>query len=535
MTIDNAVIPGEPAPAESQTMAEEVSRHVAATIGGTKTIYPTMLLSDFYKCGESHTQQYPKGTQFIYAGWTPRESRIKGITEVVAFGFQALIQEWLIDYFDVHFFSRPLEEVEAEYVRVIRYTLNVEEPHVQHIRDLHNLGYLPIEIKAVPEGEVVPIRCPMLTIENTDERFFWLTNFLETLFSCEAWQPSTSATIARTYRQDLELAAETTGADKDFVLFQGHDFSMRGMEGVVPAAKSGGAHLLSFRGTDTIPAICWLEHYYGANIEIELVGTSIPATEHSVMCAHGQMTDEDEIAAFRYLMTEVYPTGMVSIVSDTRDFWNVLSVVLPALKDDIMARDGKVVIRPDSGDPVDILCGTQNDYDTVPVRKGAVEMLYDLFGGTTNALGYRELDSHIGIIYGDSITMEREQQIWRRLAKKKFSSSNFVLGIGSYTYQLQTRDTFGFALKSIWCMILGVEHNIFKDPATDIGKMKKSNVGRVVVVREGGVLHCIDGLTLETQKEYTDRDVLQVIFRDGKPTNITTLAEVRERLWPTAA
>lgn len=408
----------------------------------SKTIYPASLLCDFYKV--SHREQYPEGTETVYATWTPRTSRIKGIDSVVAFGFQGFVQEYLIDYFNEHFFSRPATSVLAEYERYMKFTLGVAAPDTYHIEALHNLRYLPVLIKAVPEGTSIPTRVPMLTIENTIPEFFWVTNYLETLMSCALWQPSTSATLAREYRTLLDKWAEITSSDPDFVQFQGHDFSMRGMGGLDAACTSGAGHLLSFVGTDTIPAIAYLEKYYGADIETGLVGCSVAATEHSVMCAGGA---DDEFETYRRLIEDVYPTGIVSIVSDTWDLWQVLTNTIPKLRDSIIARDGKVVIRPDSGDPVDIICGI--DFPAAvgmesfafdmrtPAQKGVVELLWDTFGGTVNDKGFKELDSHIGAIYGDAITLQRADEICKRLAAKGFASTNIVFGIGSFTYQYE--------------------------------------------------------------------------------------------------
>lgn len=489
--------------------------------------FPPTLLCDFYKI--SHREQYPPGTESVYSTWIPRASRLSGVTEVVAFGFQAFIQEYLIDYFNNNFFDRPKQVVLDEYKRVIKYTLGVEDPDASHLEELWNLGYLPLEIKAVPEGTLVPLRVPMATIENTHPDFFWLTNYIETLFSAECWMPSTSATMAWEYRKALTKSAAETGVDPEFVPFQAHDFSMRGMSKVGAAASSGAGHLLSFTGTDTIPAILFLEQFYGGNVENELIGASIPATEHSVMCAYGQ----DELESFRRIITEVYPSGFVSIVSDTWDLWEVLTKVLPELKDEIMARDGKVVIRPDSGDPVDIICGTDS-YDFglgTPAHKGVIELLWDVFGGTVNDQGYKVLDPHIGAIYGDSITPERSQAISDRLKAKGFADYT-VRGVGSYTYQHVTRDTFGFALKSTWAMINGEEVQIFKDPVTDDGT-KKSLTGRVIVANAdefGIVVH--DGLNLaqESLVEAQGVNLLKTVFIDGKADNVQTLAEIRARL-----
>jgi len=488
-----------------------------------KTTYPATLLCDFYKV--SHREQYPAGTEKIYSTWTPRTSRIEGIDKVVAFGYQAFAQEYLVDYFNYNFFLRPLEEVVMEYRRVIKFALGIPNPDVSHIVALHDLGYLPLHIKAVKEGTLIPIRVPMLTVENTIPEFFWVTNYIETLMSLSLWKPSTSATIALEYRKILDSYCVKTGGDPIMVQFQAHDFSMRGMDRVEASAISGAGHLLSFTGTDSIPAIMLLENYYGADIEKELVGCSIPATEHSVMCAYGQ----DELSSYKRIITEVYPSGLVSIVSDTWDLWSVLNNVIAPLKSDILARDGKVVIRPDSGDPSDIICGNYLS-PNIYARKGVIQMLWDIFGGTINAKGFKELDPHIGAIYGDAITLERCENICRRLMDKGFASTNIVFGVGSFTYQYNTRDTFGFALKSTYAKINGEEKFLFKDPVTDNG-VKKSNTGMVAVVRSPEKdTYCIDGLTSYGRDNWERADLLEDIFLDGKVLRTQNLSEIRQIL-----
>jgi len=486
-----------------------------------------MLLCDFYKI--SHREQYPEGTERVYATWTPRGSRIKHIKEVVNFGAQAFIKNYLIDFFNEAFFDRSKEKVVAEYSRIIKHTLGIATPPTQHIEDLHDLGYLPLEIKALPEGTLVPMRVPMLTIENTNDKFFWLTNYIETLASAEMWKPVTSATLAYQYRKLLDTYASETGGPKDFVQFQGHDFSMRGSGSLQSAIASGAGHLLSFSGTDTIPAVMYLEQFYNADVEKELVGTSIPATEHSVMCAYGQ----DELASYKRIITEVYPTGPVSIVSDTWDLWKVLSHVIEPLKDVILARDGgpesldKVVIRPDSGDPVKIVCGDPEAAFGSAEFRGVVECLWDIFEGTINEKGFKELDPHIGCIYGDAITFDRCAEICARLKAKGFASTNMVYGIGSYTYQYNTRDTFGFALKSTSVTINGDEKQIYKDPKTDDG-LKKSQRGRVQVITDVGTLTCVDQL-LSTDIEAAGNR-LETVFLDGLLVKDQSLREIRERI-----
>lgn len=479
------------------------------------------LLCDFYKV--SHKDQYPKGTEKIYSTWIPRTSRNEEINEVVAFGFQGFIKEYLIDFFNNEFFSVGVESICAEYERYMKFTLGVQNPDSSHIRELHQLGYMPIKIVAVPEGTKVPLRVPMLTIENTKPEFFWATNYLETIMSAELWLPSTSATLANKYREILEYWAMKTVGNVGHVQFQGHDFSMRGMTSLHSAATSGAGHLLSFVGTDTIPAIMYHEEFYNANIENELVGTSIPATEHSVQCTFG----DDELY-FRTMISEVYPQGFVSIVSDGYDYWKMISDVIPSLKDIIMARDGKVVVRPDSGDPVKIICGDNTSSDSF-VRKGTVESLWETFGGTVNELGYKELDSHIGVIYGDAITIERANEICRQLESKGFASSNIVFGIGSYTYQYNTRDTFGFALKATYAVVNGQGIKIFKDPKTDDG-VKKSLKGMVGVAKNpDGSLRYVDDLN-ELQWSNLRNNIMQVIFKDGKLLVDDSLQQIRDRI-----
>lgn len=494
-----------------------------------RVYYPATLLCDFYKV--SHKEQYPANTEKIYSTWTPRATRMPRAYEVVSFGFQAFIKEYLIKYFNEMFFNRNIEDVVLEYKRVLKFTLGIDDADASHIEDLHKLGYLPIKIMAAPEGTLIPIRVPMLTIENTDSKFFWLTNYLETLMSCQLWQPITSATIAFEYRKILEKYAKETVSNVNAVGFQGHDFSMRGMSSLETAKASGAGHLLSFEGTDTIPAIMYMEEFYNANIENELIGTSIPATEHSVQCSYGK---EDELETYKHLITNVYPKGYVSIVSDTWDLWNVLTETIPALKEDIMARDGKVVIRPDSGDPVSIICGNPHATNENE-RKGVVEILWETFGGTITDKGYKLLDSHIGVIYGDAITLDRCIRICEGLKAKGFASTNMVYGIGSFTYQYNTRDTFGFALKTTYAIIDGTERKLFKDPVTDKEAIKKSQKGLVIVKKENDDITYVDDLTLDEYKELIDtihpeNVILKEIFVDGKLIVDEDLATIRERL-----
>ncbi len=481
----------------------------------------TLNLADGYKV--DHRSQYPVNTEMVYSNWTPRNSRIEGVDKVMFFGLQYFIKQYLQDDFDRNFFSKPKDMVVHEYKRRIESYLGKGKITYKHIEELHSLGYLPVEIKALPEGTLVPLRTPMLTIKNTDSKFFWVTNFLETILSCILWMPCTSATISLQYRKILDKYALKTGGDISAVQFQAHDFSFRGMAGLEAAMMSGAAHLLNFSGTDTIPAIDFLETYYNANSDRELIGASVPATEHSVMCMG---TENDELGTFKRLITDVYPEGIVSIVSDTWDFWKVITEYLPALKESVIKRDGKVVIRPDSGDPVKIICGDSNAEYGSPEYKGAVECLYEIFGGDITEKGYRLLDSHIGLIYGDSITIERCKEICERLKNKGFASTNVVFGIGSYTYQYVTRDTFGFAIKATYGKVNGNGREIYKDPKTDNG-VKRSAKGLLTLFKNSnGDIVLNDMVNEEKERE----GLLKTVYINGKLLSEDSLSNIRKRI-----
>lgn len=565
--------------------------------------------TDGYKL--SHRQQYPANTTKVYSNWTPRKSRLEGVKDVVFFGLNYFIKKYLIEDMNVNFFNKPKEEVvEAYRQRIIGYLGS--DLGVEHVEALHDLGYMPLRIKALPEGTTSPLRVAQLTIENTLDEFFWLTNYIETLFSCVMWMPCTSATISKEYNKILtKWATKTDKNNAEMVLWQGHDFSMRGMAGLEAAQLSGAAHALNFTGSDTFPVIDFMKKYYNAKDD-ELIIGSVAATEHSVMCMG---TKEDEIGTFSELMNK-FPTGILSVVSDTWDLWKVLTEYLPNLKDDILNRDGKLVIRPDSGDPADILCGDLNYLDFMlregetgedlinnpewiedilveelieevphgecgpeeysrilringeyykatidhifwdrhdkqyyyldrysgmkyhveklelePKNKGVIELLWDTFGGTVNEQGYKVLNPHIGAIYGDAITLERAEEICSRLEKKGFASTNIVFGIGSYTYQMKTRDTFGYAIKATYGELFNHEtgeyeaREIFKDPITDSGE-KKSAKGLLKVYEENSVIKMKDQCT----KEEAEGGLLQEVFLNGELLVDPTLQEIRERV-----
>lgn len=484
-------------------------------------------LTDSYKVG--HHDMYPDGMTFLLSNWTPRSSRIDGVKKVVFFGLQGFIKEILMKEFENNFFKKDRETVVKEHQRRVELLLGTQF-NVDHWRKLHDLGYLPLRFRALPEGVEVPLRVPMFTIENTHKDFAWLVNYIESVMSNQLWQSMTSATTALYFRRVLDKYANETSDTPEFVDWQGHDFSFRGMSSYLAGAMSGAGHLLSFAGTDTLVAMDWAQEHYNAK---GFIGGSVPATEHSVMCAGGK---ETELETFRRLLKK-YPKGIISIVSDTWDLWKVITEILPQLKSEIMARDGKLVIRPDSGDPVDILCGTvQGNFTEVmewesmarnqKIHKGVIELLYEIFPGPTNSKGYKTLDSHIGVIYGDSITVQRAEQICQRLKAKGFASTIPVLGIGSFSYQYVTRDTFGFAVKATYCEVNGEGRNLYKDPVTDNG-IKKSAKGKLAVINDFSGEYI---LVNEASDELLSVSHLKPIWENGKFLREYTFNEVAQRV-----
>jgi nicotinic acid phosphoribosyltransferase len=488
------------------------------------TINP-LLRTDSYKL--SHKDMYPEGLEYVESNYTNRKSRVEGINHVVNFGLQA----WLTDLTEAYeaFFAADKDKVIEEF-RKNTETFVSPGYSLQELEDLHDLGYLPLQFSQIPEGTLVPIGVPSVLIKATHKDFAWLVNYLESDLSAGIWHTSTVATLAWALRRSFEKAARETGGDPGAVDFQLHDFSYRGQVNREAAASSGAAHLTSFFGSDAVPAVPWVNYYYPGE-DNGLIAASVPATEHSVMCAG---TQDDELETFRRLLKQ-YPSGILSVVSDTWDFFKVLTEYLPALKDEILARDGKLVIRPDSGDPADIICGFDprlsdhliseeaQNWETNPAFFGAIEILWEIFGGTVNEAGFNELDSHIGLIYGDGMYKERIDNINARLASKGFASTNWVAGVGSFQYQMVTRDTFGSAVKATYVIINGEGRNIQKNPKTDDGT-KKSATGQLAVA------YMANGNLYQIQKATEDQiknSVIQPVWENGKFLKTQSFGNVR--------
>ena len=481
-----------------------------------------MLLIDFYKA--VHAEMLPKNITKSVSYFTPRMSRVKRWDKVVMFGLQGFIKTYLIDYFNEEFFDKPFEEIIYEYKRIMDASLGKDAYKIDKIESLHKLGYLPIEIVALPEGTIVPMHVPMFGITNTHKDFAWLPQSLESLISAEMWHPMLAATVGMTYRGIVNHYYDLTCEDNIPRSKALGAFDFRGEECLESAVKAGAGWCLSFLNTATVPTIPYLEKNYFCDCTKESVAYGSPSTEHSVMCSN-YAVDGDEITLLRRLLTEIYPNTSFSAVLDSYD-WNIIDNILPQLKTEIMNHNGCMLMRGDSGDCVEVVTKT-------------VFKLWEEFGGTVNSKGYKVLDPHVKAIYGDSITVQRCEEIYRILMKNGFACSNVALGVGSFSFQCIeedgvlkpfTRDTFSSCIKATYCEINGKPFPIFKNPKD--GGFKKSQKGCCrVYTRCDGSIYYEDELTWEQAiKSGKHGNMLIPVFKDGELLKEQSLKEIRDRL-----
>ena len=404
---------------------------------------------------------------------------------------------------------------------MLNYTLGNGTYNSDKIRALHRLGYLPIAVYTVPEGATTAIGVPQSVFVNTHPDFAWLTNTLETAYSAYIWHIQVAVEVGKRYRKIVdEYVEKTCDADVRAARLLG-DFSMRGQHCPESAMKASAGWLLSFLNTATVPAIMWLEDYYNCNITFEEVGFGAISTEHSVMCSNFAV-DGDEITHIKRLLTEIYPNNSFSMVSDSYDYWNLVDNILPQCKKEIMKHKGFIAIRGDSGDPIEVVTQT-------------VFRLWDHFGGTINSKGYKVLDPHVKAIYGDSITPQRCEAIYKILEEAGFAINNVSLGVGSFSFMCleedgyfnpYTRDTFGYAIKATYAEDAdGNPIMVQKQPKALA--WKKSQRGCVIVAPDGKSY--TDGHTFKEAHE-DNENLLQLVFKNGKMTNETSLWEIRNRL-----
>lgn len=527
-----------------KTVLEKQDDIVNGLLDQVPTINPFLYATDSYKV--SHINFETHGVKEIYSNFTARFGKYleQMLGEAydgkyVVFGIQwALLR--LHTMAKKGFFDRNKDEVINEMKRV--HSSYIGNDKFTHFEALHDLGYLPIVIKTLDEGSVVPVGLPFLTIRNTLPEFEWLPNYLETVLSTDIWKQMTVATIAKSFKEiSTKFALETTGGVEG-IEWQNHDFSCRGQSGLESSAINGVAFLLSSCGTDNIPALWAADKFYQSKNEQGLLAGSVPASEHSVTTlgilteqerseANGENIDlaEAEKRYVKTVLTDKFPTGIVSYVADSFDFYGFLGNVLPCLKGDVMNREGKFVVRGDSGNPVDVICGDEQGLTEVE-RKGTIEHLWDVFGGTINKQGYKVLDSHIGMIYGDGITVQRSKEILSQLKAKGFASTNIVFGVGSYSLNMISRDHLGMAIKATNAIVdvngVDVDKPIYKDPKTD--STKKSARGLLSVHKDD-------------KGEYTVKDVesrygestgeLNTVYMNGQFHKFTDVFEIRKRMW----
>ena len=537
-----------------------------------------LLLKDFYKA--VHSEMIPKGMTKSVSYFTPRKSRVDMWPKVVNFGLQAFCKTYLIDYFNENFFDRPEATVVAEYRGYIEHTMGKGICDFEKIRSLHRLGYLPIEIVSLPEGALVPMHCPIFGVTNTHPDFAWLGQALESLISAEMWYPMVCATVGHSYREVVNKYYDET-CDDDVPRRRAlGDFDFRGDQGLDAALKAGSAWCLSFVNSATVPVVPYLEEMYNCDCTKEEVAFGAVSTEHFVMCSNSAFDTEKNSPLYEYenidprrervfikrALTELYPNTSFSCVCDSYDYWNVVNNILPTLKEEILNHNGCFLVRGDSGDCVKVVTET-------------VFRLWEIFGGTVNSKGYKVLNPHVKALYGDSITIQRAEKIFKILKDAGFAANNVSLGVGSFSMhcieepeivkgptvveyldengKVQigqsenttsvwhtalkpfTRDTMSMAIKSTYAEFTDENGNvkkmpIYKDPATDRApggdNMKKSQRGCCIVVEKDGEYTFTDGHTWDEAHENNVLQAMKPVFRDGEMISEVTLSEVRCRL-----
>lgn len=445
-----------------------------------------ILNSDSYKA--SHYLQYPPGTEYVSSYIEAR----KADTDVMFFGLQAFLMECL---------SKPITQADIVEAREVltAHGLPFNMAGWMHILNEHN-GFLPLSIRAVPEGTLMAPGNAMVQIVNTDHRVPWLTSYMETALLRAVWYPSTVATVSKNIKDLIRSYLNETGniAGLPFKL---HDFGSRGVSSDESAAIGGLAHLVNFKGTDTLSAVMAARKYYAES----MAGFSIPAAEHSTITSWGR---EHEFSAYRN-MVQQFGHSLYAVVSDSYDLNAAIDMWGGDLKERVLLGGGTLVVRPDSGIPHEIVLST-------------IERLANKFGTIINDKGFKVLPPQVRVIQGDGINIDSIHNILEALRRNGYSADNVAFGMGGALLQQPNRDTFSFAMKASAVNIKGYWHDVMKDPVTDHGK--RSKPGRLAVI------HTSDGYRTIPQTECPpDANVLQEVWRNGYLTKFQTLAEIRER------
>lgn len=489
-----------------------------------------MLLSDTYK--QIHRRIYPEGLTMLVSYWLPRKSMFKDKNDkMIFFGLQGFIKEYLIDYFDKNFFNKSEEEIIKSYKRYMDIQIGAGNYDLDSIIELHRHEFLPIQIRALPEGTKVKMGIPCIEIRNTDDKFAWVVQFIECILQASLWKSCCHATLGYKYHNLAKEFYDKT-VDNNISPFDAiADFGLRGMSCIDEAIHASAAWLLSFNKTSTIPAIPYIEEIYCTDCKENKIGVGAVSTEHSCQGAN-YMIDGDEISFVKRMLTELYPNTSFSMVADTYDYWNFVNNILPKCKKEIMSHNGKMLVRPDSGEVIDISVKT-------------VQKLWDIFGGVVNEKGYKVLDSHIGIIYGDGCQIETVREIWTQLEKLGFAANCITFGIGAFCFSATmedrklialTRDTYGIAMKATFGAINDKTFPIYKDPKTDTNHLKKSYRGCCKVYEENGELKCEDGYNYfvsEDCDDFSDETptLLKTVFKNGRLIKEDNFLNIRNRIY----
>lgn len=576
----------------------------------------SILMTDFYKA--THMMQYQEGITHFTSYLTPRKSRFKNINKMVVFGIANFVNKWLSEDFNKNFFGATYAKLYHDVTTVLcdglGYTIKMANATLVKIRDLHKLGYLPIEINGLPEGTLCPMQVPAIEIRSTHSNFAWVAQAIESLLSCEIWHPIISATVGLEYKKIAKEAFDKT-VDNDISHMTAMcDFSMRGHESYASAVASGAAFLTSFYNCSTIESREYIKNNYTYD-ESPIKINGLTSTEHSVMCSDYAICG-DERETYKRLLTEVYPEVSFAAVCDSYDFWRVVTKVLPTLRNEIEAHKGFLGIRHDAdSDPVHALCGieeihlpnetdseitdeksfinyvenyfneisyfcdgeeglktfyviyedekndkyyegvfeirpvyagergtyTDNKYffinkiDVKKIRdmrtwedKGMVETLYELFGGFINSKGYKVMNPKLKAVYGDSITIPRAKEIYRRLETKGFAANNVSLGVGSFSMECLeedgelkpfTRDSFSIAIKATYGKRIDkkgneIEFPIFKNPKGC--EDKKSLRGLCLpFYNSNNKLYVTENLCEKEYDQLVNKSAFVNYFRDG--------------------
>ena len=446
---------------------------------------------DSYKT--SHFLQYPANTSAVSSYI---ESRGGQFRETVFFGLQAFLKEYL---------THPITDRDIEQAKALlpAHGVPFNEAGWRYILEKYD-GYLPIQIEALPEGTVVPVKNALVQVVNTDAECAWLTSYVETALLRAIWYPTTVATLSWQCKQVIRGYLEETADTTEGLAFKLHDFGARGASSEETAALGGMAHLVNFQGTDTLSGILAARRYYGA----DMAGFSIPAAEHSTITAWGR---ENEGEAYANMLKQFAGPGkLVAVVSDSYDLWNAIENLWgDELRTQVENSGGTLVIRPDSGDPVSIVTE-------------AIGRLMKIFGYRVNSKGYRVLPEYIRVIQGDGICIQSIEAILAAMKLRKQSADNIAFGMGGALLQQVNRDTLKFAMKASAAKVGGLWRDVFKDPVTDAGKRSKK--GRLAVIYDKGALKTIQAGDLG-QKE----NLMRVVFRNGKWVHEDTFETIRSR------